>query len=177
MLQRCVVLIAIAFAATGSAFAQAPTPAPPTWRAFTPEGVGYSIDMPGEWILKTEDVRARGGTMKITVATVRAGRNAYITIHSRHPEAGVLPAAQVLDGARDGAVSNVKGKLRKEEAILVSDLPGREFIIDAPNGLVAMSRIFLLDNKLVQAMAAGPVMVLAEPDTRRFLDSLKVVDR
>ena len=177
MLQRCAVLIAFALSATGSAIAQTPAFAQATWRAFAPEGVGYSIEMPGEWTLQSEEVRARGGTMKITVATVRAGRNAYITIHSRHPEAGVLPAAQVLDGARDGAVANVKGKLRKEDAILVSDLPGREFIIDAPNGLVAISRIFLLDNKLVQAMAAGPVMVLAEPDTRRFLDSLKVADR
>jgi hypothetical protein len=174
MLQR-LAMLAVALAATGSAVAQ--TPAQATWRAFTPEGVGYTIEMPGEWTLKTEDVRARGGTMKITVATVRAGRNAYITIHSRHPEAGVLPAAQVLDGVRDGAVSNVKGKLRKEDAILVSDLPGREFIIYGPNGLVAISRIVLLDNKLVQVMAAGPIMVLAEPDTRRFLNSLKVVER
>jgi hypothetical protein len=176
MLQR-LAMLAVALAATGSAVAQTPTPPHATWRAFTPEGVGYTIEMPGEWTLKTEDVRARGGTMKITVATVRAGRNAYITIHSRHPEAGVLPAAQVLDGVRDGAVSNVKGKLRKEDAILVSDLPGREFIIDGPNGLVAISRIVLLDNKLVQVMAAGPIMVLAEPDTRRFLNSLKVVER
>jgi hypothetical protein len=118
-------------------------------------------------------VRTTAGPMRVHTATVRADRKAYLAIYSRYPDAGILPVAQILDGARDGAVSNLKGKLRKEDAILIGDLPAREFIVDAPNGFVAVSRIVLMGETLVQALAAGPVTVLAEPQTRRFLESLK----
>ena len=77
--------------------------------------------------------------------------------------------------ARDGAVANVKGKLRSEQRLTINNLPAREIIIDAPNNLVVLVRYFLLQATLVQALTAGLQGVEADPDTRHFLGSLKVV--
>jgi hypothetical protein len=85
------------------------------------------------------------------------------------------PVGTMLDGARDGAVANVKGTLRKEDRITINNLPAREIIIDAPNSLVVIARYFLLRNVLVQALTAGARGTELAADTRRYLNSLKVV--
>jgi hypothetical protein len=85
------------------------------------------------------------------------------------------PVARLLDTGRDGAVANVHGKLRSEEPMVVSNLAGRQIIIDAPNTLVLVMRFFMMGSTLVQAAVAGPQGVETDPDTGRFLSSLKVV--
>jgi hypothetical protein len=57
---------------------------------------------------------------------------------------------------RDGAVANVNGKLRSEEKVLVSNLPGRQIIIEVPRENAAISmRFFLLDNAFIEVSAYG----------------------
>ncbi len=165
------VLLFVAFAlAVPPALAQ-------TWIEFRPEGVGYSVEMPGEWRPTTEDVKTAIGPLKARRAAVTVGRRAFITTYIVYPEDAIRaqPVATMLDGTRDGTVANVKGKLRNEERLTVNDLPAREVIIDAPNNLVVIARYFLLRNTLIQALTAGARGVETEADTRRYLNSLKVV--
>ena len=150
-----------------------------TWAEFRPEGIGYSVEMPGEWKLTTQDVATAVGTIKVYMATVSAGSRAFMTMYSRYPDEYLRgrPVAPVLDGARDGAVANIKGKLRSEEKLLVSDLEARHIIIDTPQGLVVVDRFFLVQSTMVQALVAGPSNIENEADTKRFVGSLKVVPR
>jgi hypothetical protein len=148
-----------------------------TWIEYRPEGVGYSVEMPGEWTPSNQDVPTAFGSLKAYVATVAKSNRAYITRHISYPPDAIRgrPDTTMLDGVRDGEVANMKGKLRKEERIVVSDLPAREIIVDAPRNLVVVVRYFLMRTMLVQALVAGPKNVESDPDTRHFLDSLKVV--
>ena len=133
--------------------------------------------MPGEWKPTTDDVKTSIGPLKARRATVTVGRRVFITMYIVYPEDAIRaqPAATMLDGTRDGTVANVKGTLRKEDRLTVNDLPAREIIIDAPNNLVVIARYFLMRNIMVQALTAGQRGVESEADTRRYLDSLKVV--
>jgi len=150
-----------------------------TWAEFRPEGVGYSVEMPGEWTVTSQDIPTAVGPIKAHMATVNSGARAYMTMYTSYPDENVRgrPVAPILDGARDGAVSNVKGKLRKEEKLVVSNLPARQIIIDTPQGLVLVGRFFLMESTLVQALVAGPANIENEADTKRFVGSLKVVPR
>src|SRR5262245_54727171 len=160
------------------AFSSVVSPAlAPTWIEFKPEGVGYSLEMPGQWTMSSQNINTAIGPLKANMASVTVGDRAFMTMWIGYPEEVIRsrPVGTMLDGARDGAVANVKGTLRKEDRITVNDLSAREIIIDAPNNLVVIARYFLLRNILVQALTAGAHGVEVAADTRRFLDSLKVV--
>ena len=171
MLKAFGVLLVVALSSAGSpATAQ-------TWMEFKPEGVGYSLEMPGVWTLSSQNINTPIGPLTANMAAVTVNDQAYMTMWIAYPEEAVRarPIDTMLDGARDGAVANVKGTLRKEERITVNGLPGREIIVDVPNNLVAIQRFFVLRNILVQALIAGARGTENGPDTRRYLDSLKVV--
>ena len=107
------------------------------------------------------------------------GPRSYVTVYVRYPDEIVrgTPVKTMLDGVLDGAVGNAKGKLRSEENIVVSNLPARQIIVDVPQGLVLVNRVFLLESTLVQALVTGPSNVENEANTKRFVGSLKVVPR
>jgi hypothetical protein len=148
-----------------------------TWAEYRPAGIGYSIDMPGEWTITTEDVQTAIGSVKMYNATVDMGSVAFMSAYIAYPPAKVRGKAvtPLLDGARDGAVSNIHGTLRSEERMIVSNLPARQIIVDAPERLVATLRFFMLSNILVQAVVVGYKDIELQPNTKRFLASLKVV--
>src|SRR5262245_11479046 len=136
MLRAFGVLLFVAFSSLVS-----PAPAQ-NWIEFKPEGVGYSLEMPGEWTLVGETINTAIGPLKANMASVTVGDRAYMTMWIAYPEDVVRtrPVGTMLDGARDGAVANVKGTLRKEDRITINNLPGREIIVDAPNDLVVIQR-------------------------------------
>jgi hypothetical protein len=148
-----------------------------TWTEYKPEGVGYAVDMPGTWTTTAQDTPTAVGPVKVHMATVDTGAVAYMSMYNEYPAQLVKgqPVAPILDGARNGAVQNVKGTLRQEDKITISNFEARQLIIDSPRGIVIEMRYFMKDNVLVQALVAGPPGIENQPDTKRFLESLKVV--
>jgi hypothetical protein len=171
MLRAFAVLIAVTFASIHPVAAQ--------WVEYKPDGGGYSVEMPGEWTSKVEEVDTAIGKLRSPVATVVVGDRAYMTMYTTYPESHIKSRSEtaMLDGARDGAVANIEGKLRKEERVVVSNFSGREIIIEAPNGLVLINRFFLMEQTLVQALVAGPTNVENDADTKRFVGSLKALPK
>ncbi len=148
------------------------------WKEYRPEGAGYAVEMPGEWKVQSQDVPTNAGVIKVNIAVVDAGAIAFVTMYSRYPESTIQgqTVSVLFDGARNGAVANVKGKLRSERDVTVSGFPGREIIIDGPTGGIVIMRFFLSGSTLIQAIVGGKSGVETDPDTRRFLDSLRGVE-
>src|SRR5215470_16592026 len=117
MLRALGVLLIVVFA-SASASAQ-------TWLEFRPKGIGYSVEMPGQWELSNQDVPTALGPMKAYLAAVNMPTRAYMTMYMTYPADAMRgrPVDAMLDGARDGAVANVKGKLRSEQRLVINDLP------------------------------------------------------
>src|SRR5262249_33967626 len=61
-------------------------PALAQWAEYKPEGVGYSVEMPGEWTVKTEEIPTAIGTLKAYTAAVNAGQRAFMTMYITYPE-------------------------------------------------------------------------------------------
>src|SRR5690349_7628329 len=115
MLKALGVLL-FAVSASTSAIAQ-------TWIEFRPEGIGYSVEMPGQWVLSSQDVATAIGPIKAYMASVNTPTRAYLSMYSIYPADAIRgrPVDAVLDGGRDGAVANVKGKLRSEQKITINN--------------------------------------------------------
>jgi hypothetical protein len=94
-------------------------------------------------------------------------------------EIGADDAKRILDGGRDGAVANTKGKLISEKTIeLAGKYPGREIVIriNGPAGAVQMrQRFFLVGTKLYQVVVVGQTQErIFDESSTAFLNSLKV---
>jgi hypothetical protein len=170
MLRRALILIALALVSIPTrGLAQ-------TWSEYRPDGAGFVLEMPGKWSSEVMDIATAIGTVKGYTATVELGGRGYMSMYIPYPPERVRgrPIEAMLDGARDGAVANVHGRLRSEERITIDNRPGRQIVIDAGD-MVLVQRFFVLDATLVQAIVGGHAGIETEPDTTRFLQSLRVV--
>jgi hypothetical protein len=161
-------LVVIVISAASQAAAQ-------NWIQHRPEGAGYVVEMPGEPKISSQNVPTKLGDIKVYIAVTELGPLAFVTMFSRYPEDYVksVTADSILEGGRNGAVANVKGKLRSESNVTINNFPAREIVIDAPSGQVMMLRYFLAGTTLAQAIAGGPAGVENNADVRRFLNSLQ----
>jgi hypothetical protein len=84
----------------------------------------------------------------------------------------------ILDGARDGAVGNLKAKLTTSSKItLARKHPGREFSADLPDKKGSIrSRVYLVGDRMYQTQVIGTSSLVDSADTSKFLDSFKVTE-
>lgn len=125
-------------------------------QALTNAAGKYKLLMPGSPKSQTE--AAAGMTMHIQSYEERDG--AFMVMYVDAPIPANESEAQIqarLDGSRNGALANVKGKLISESQIKLADkYHGREFRgeITKPQGVI-VTRIYLVGGRLYQVMALG----------------------
>src|SRR5215813_9854306 len=95
---RALGVLLIVVLASASASAQ-------TWLEFRPEGIGYAVEMPGQWQLSNQDIPTAVGPMKAYMAAVNMPTRAYMTMYMTYSADAVRarPFDTMLDCARDVA--------------------------------------------------------------------------
>src|SRR5262249_50324596 len=152
------------------------------WKEFSPKNGKFTVKMPGKpKALPAQDISFPGGKSKLYmwILEVDGGKGAYMVAYNDFPAElvsdDVIDAA--LDGARDGAVKNVKGgKLLSSKKIkLQKKYPGRDFTFEVGGIGQARARIYLVEGRLYQTAVFGTEELVTDPDTKTFLDSFKVM--
>lgn len=159
-------LLAVALA--GAALAQG-------WKPYNSAPGKFSIDFPGTPETRSQDITTRVGKVKMHLFQVAKGQSAFLVSYSDYPASAIKGSdpKKMLDGARDGAVSNVQGKLLSEKGMSIGGNPGRELKVEA-KGLSMTQRMFLVKNRLYQVLALVPIDRPNNPDVPRFLNSFKI---
>jgi hypothetical protein len=147
------------------------------WKEFSSAEGAFSILMPGQPALSNQTVKTAAGDMELHQYMVELRRRAYGVIYSdlpplflQQPDAARL----LLDAGRDGAVSQVKGRLVSEDIIHIGLNPGRELNVEFAKGTIR-TRIYLINTRLYQVIAVVPSgqEQKASEDTVKFLDSFR----
>lgn len=142
------------------------------WKEFTSKEAGFTVLFPGKPKLSKQEV---AGTTVLQYSVETDGASyavAYAELPAKAPE-----IKKVLDGARDGAVRNTKGKLVSESEITLGKdkHPGREILVEVAENVFLRQRFFLVDGqKMPQVIVAGKKEVVSSKDADRFLDSFKL---
>jgi hypothetical protein len=150
------------------------------FKEFAPKGAGYSIQMPGEPKEQKHSVKTPVGTIDIIMYAVEPDPNAsFVLAYSDYPDAALKGATddQRLDGARDGAAGNVKGKILSEKKITLGKYPGREVVIEIPTKGQLRSRMYMVDHRLYQVMVGGTKELTTSKDADKFLGSFKLTKK
>jgi hypothetical protein len=150
------------------------------WQVYTSQEGHFQVTMPGSPKKDVESVNTLIGKVDLYLFTVEADDFGYIVGYGDYPSSFVNSGnvEAMLDGARDGAVSNVNGKLVGERRIKVQGFPGRDLWVEATIGGevgMAQMRIVLVGNRLYQVLVAGPKERFAEGQAEKCLNSFKVI--
>jgi hypothetical protein len=161
-----------------TALAASPAPPGPEWKPFTSKPGKFTAVFPGTPTEQKQSVKTAVGTIEMTlyVLDLPKASGSYVIDYSELPEAAVRVGTEEkrLDNARDGAVASAKGKLKSEKRISLQGFHGRDLVIEVGDKRSVRMRIFAVNNRLYQLLAAGPPAWVASKDTGRFFDSFKL---
>jgi hypothetical protein len=170
-----VAIVCIAAAAQlQSPSAPAPSAQTPGWKSYSYPADGFSASFPSQPELQTQNVPTSAGTFELRAYLANDGGSAlYIGVCDYGSATSKADPDSILNGARDGAVQNVKGKLISSKKITLGENPGMTYEIDSQL-LHFTGRMYLVGTVLYQTVAAAP---LGKPyaSTSKFLDSFQLI--
>lgn len=146
------------------------------WRDLESKRGGFRAQFPGEPREGRKTIRTDIGEVVSTRYTITDGNNVtYDILYNDYPKAGVAKIApqKLLEGARDGLLSQTKGRLDVDKRITLGNIPGREGEIATKEGTRYRFRLLWAGNRMYQ------VLVITRgrpgPDAQRFLDSFQIL--
>jgi len=151
-------------------------PSTTEWKTTTAEG-RFSFQMPGSPAVKTQkqDTPAGEVEMKSFDLTVDSGKASYNFMTMDLPavlgEPKGVEIEQRLEGAQQGAVANVKGKLLESKKVKIVGYPGRDCLVQIPGAGIARLRFALMRRTLFMM----EVYNINSKDADRFFASLKLL--
>ena len=151
------------------------------WKEFSSAKGKFSVLMPGDPQEQHQVVNTAVGPIDLYMYTIDSGSIAYIVGYSDYPEDFIKNSEpkKILDGAREGAVRNIKGTLVASREITLEGHPGMEFAFDVPKRPefpydgIGRSHMFLVGNRLYQCMVIGKKSSSVEEVTK-FVDSFRL---
>jgi hypothetical protein len=147
------------------------------WKPFASKEGGFSVMMPGTPKPMRQSLNTQAGPIAMNMFVLDMGTTAYVVMFSDYPEAGVKKAgaAKVLKGARDGAVNNARGaKLLSEKQISLNGHPGVELKMEQGAQGILLARLYMVRNRLYQAICVVPKSRAGSGDMERFVGSFKL---
>jgi hypothetical protein len=149
-----------------------------SWQEFNARAGGFSVLLPGKPKEEQQAVRTPSGTFEVNLVSVAlpTGDATFAVGYAAFPEQTVPPGNEErrLDGARDGAVANVKGKQKAEKHLTLDHHPGREVHIEVDGKTIVLTRFYAVKHMLYQLVAAGTRERVYSKDTERFMASFKL---
>jgi hypothetical protein len=154
--------------------------AQPSFREFNAAKCGFTIQMPTDPKEESTSTEASGIKIDLTFYTAVVGNSAYVAGCNDFP-ADLMATADVnamLDSAVDGAITNSNATLDSQSNIELDGNPGREVTGSAKiagQDAVLKGRIYMIGNRLIQAIIVAPKGQIKDQDVTKYLESVKLV--
>ena len=148
-----------------------------TWKEFSSKEGRFSVLVPGTPSEQTQKLDTGVGAIDLHFFVAEQDGFQYLVSYNDYPDAMVreADADKVLDGARDGVVANVQGRLLNEVKVWLANYPGRELRIRIPEGRQAMrTRLYFVGNRLYQVGVLSAEDGAAADEVSKFLNSFKL---
>jgi hypothetical protein len=143
-----------------------------SWREFSSAEGRFTAKFPGTPTEETHSVSTPIGDIAFHVFGKETRQGAFAVAYSDFPLSLVQNAdvSRMLDGGRDGAVANVKGRLEKESKIKQNGAPGRELLIYIKDTVYCRCQVFLARNRLYQVHVLGTKEQVQSQEATKFFN-------
>jgi hypothetical protein len=159
-----------------------PAPAVTPWVSFASERWEFTAEFPGAVNSEVMSVPTVAGPIEMHLFSAESAGWAYMISALDGPvSSGPVKVAKVLDGARDGAVANVGGRLVSETQLEHAGLPARriEVLARPPEGEQRVIGLLVLrERRMYQALVVAPSPAPELPAAAdRFFAALKIAGK
>jgi hypothetical protein len=136
----------------------------------------FTVLLPGEPKREDQSADTPVGKVEMFMFTAGTSKIGCAISYTDYPEQMVnsTDPQKVLDGARNGAVSNVQGQLVSESKVNFYGLPARDVVIEIPNKAFITTRLILASPRFYQLMFIAPTDKGHEQDISKFFDSFEI---
>ena len=146
------------------------------WKTYSYPPDGFSAVFPTEPSLSKRNIDTDGGAFELRSYVGQSGPVAFFIGVCDYDErlGGKTPDA-VLEGARDGAVSNTKSHVTREKKIALGIYKGLDFEAESADTHFD-ARIYIVGTTLYQQVVVSAIGT-PHADSGRFLDSFQLIPR
>ncbi|MBE2246414.1 MAG: hypothetical protein IAE67_04100 [Candidatus Competibacteraceae bacterium] len=144
---------------------------------FTTEEGNFKIAFPGEPTISNEKVPTEVGDIDMHMYMYEKGYDeAYMVAFSDYPKELVDAGdkGEMLQGSKEGVVSNISAKLEDEKKIEIDGHPGLFFKAKGPQ-FATVYKLFMVNNRLYQVGILRASDYPSDADTKSFLDSFELI--
>ncbi len=136
----------------------------------------FSILFPGEPEESLQSVTTVAGQINLVMVSAGSKKSGFVVGYADYPRNVVENSdpEKVLDGARDGAVRNVRGQLTDETTLDFHGHPAREIRVEVAKKTSIRSRLILIENRLYQVMVISQSARILNGKGSEFFDSFTV---
>jgi len=168
-------------------------PGESAWKELSSAEGGFSVLMPGIPVQKVDEVETRRGRITVVGFMLETDSAIYFAsysdlgVDSANPE----DVKRLLDGGRDGMLSDKSLKLIAEKDITFGENPGREWLTENPD-VTSLRHAYLVRGRMYQlVIAMSPTLAFKTPNaspnpddrsnffqlaSSRFFDSFRLIE-
>ena len=159
------------------------------WITYNAPDGSFTVRMPKEPTVAQQTVATAAGDIAISMysvekgdATVLVGVNAFPqSIIDQMASGDQTVIKSMLDGGRNGAITNVNGTFQSERDVTMNGFPGREFTFtidgaNTPNGktMLGTARVILATDRMFQLITLEPQDTADAAMVQQFFDSFQI---
>ena len=136
----------------------------------------FTVMMPGKPKTDNQTLESPVGKINMVMFTAGSSKAGCFVAYADYPEQLISSTdpQKLLEGAKNGAIANVKGKLISEASIDFHGFPAKEVNIEIPNKAFVTARFILTSPRFYELMFIAPKDIGHEDDIRQFFNSFKI---
>jgi hypothetical protein len=136
----------------------------------------FTVMMPGKPKAQNQSLETAVGKIDMVMYMAGSGKAGCAVAYADYPAQLVnsTDPQKLLEGATNGAVKNVNGRLVSETGTSFHGLPARDVWIEVPKKFFITGRFIMADSRFYELMFITPTEKGHEEDIAKFLDSFKI---
>ncbi len=146
----------------------------PDWQQYSYAEDGFSVSMPSKPVFAKQNKETAAGTVEIHNYSVQLSDNAGVMVSSVNFPPMDVPAKDLLQGGKNGALQSVKATLISEKEITLDGSPGLEFEA-ASDAYHVRARMYMVKTRLLTLLVIAPAGAPFPAEAGRILDSVKLI--
>ncbi len=146
------------------------------FQEFRSDAGNFSVLMPGKPKTEKQNIETAVGSVTMIMYTAGSSRAGCAVAFADYPQQLVdsSDAQKLLEGAKNGAIKNVKGTLVSETRVSFNGLPARDLVIEVPGKAIINARLIIASPRFYQLMLITPKGQDHKEDIAKFFNSLKI---
>ena len=146
------------------------------FKEFRSDEGGFAVLMPGKPKAQNQVLDTPVGKVNMVMYMAGSGSAGCAVSYADYPAQLInsTDPQKTLDGARNGAIKNVSGKLISETSINFHGLPARDIRIEISKKALVTTRLILAGPRFYQLMFIAPTDKGHEQDISKFFDSFAI---